>query len=85
MVDATALFSCVMIKTPKKLNAALIKIAPRTLRQRVVTQVAIAFGASVQPFTKITPSVKRTIMQRMGFPAISCQKYENDTSIKAPF
>ena len=36
-------------------------------RQRVVTQVAMALGASVQPFTKMTPSVSRTVMASIGF------------------
>lgn len=32
----------------------------------VETQVAMAFGASVQPLTKITPKVKMTVMARTG-------------------
>ena len=34
--------------------------------QRVVMQVAIAFGASVQPFTKITPSVSTDVISSAG-------------------
>ena len=33
----------------------------------VDTQVAIAFGASVQPFTNITPSVNSVIINNAGF------------------
>jgi hypothetical protein len=33
----------------------------------VETQVAIAFGASVQPFTRTTPSVRITVISNAGF------------------
>jgi hypothetical protein len=46
------------ISTPRKLKIADIKIALPTVKQRVVTQVAMALGASVKPFTKITPRVR---------------------------
>ena len=59
-MEATDEFIIVIIKTPKKLKTALIKIDLRTLRQRVVTQVAIALGASVQPLTKTTAEIKIT-------------------------
>ena len=62
------------MNTPRKLNTALIRIALRGLKHRVVTQVAIAFGASVHPFTKITPSVSRTVIIRIGFPMILFRK-----------
>src|SRR5699024_9610215 len=85
IVDATELLICVIINTPKKLNTALIIIAFRGLKHRVVTQVAIAFGASVQPFTKITPNVNNTVISNIWFSKIPPQKFKNDTSIKAPF
>jgi len=52
----------VIIKTPRKLNTAARKIADDGLRDLVETQVAIAFGASVQPFTKMTPRVSITVI-----------------------
>ena len=52
IVKATELLMCVMIKTPRKLKMALIRIAGRTPMQRVLMHVAIALGASVQPLTK---------------------------------
>ena len=56
-----------MIKTPRKLKIALMMIAGRTFMQRVEMQVAIAFGASVQPLTKMTPRVRRTEIAIIGF------------------
>ena len=82
MVEATELLIWVMTKTPRKLNTALIQMAWRTSRQRVVTQVAMALGASVQPLTKMTPRVKTTVMIRMGLPASCPQNEVNDRSIK---
>ena len=74
MVEATELLICVMMNTPRKLNAALIQMAPRTLMQRVVTHVAMALGASVQPLTKMTPSVNMMVMNSTGLEVIACQK-----------
>ena len=34
--------------------------------ERVETQVAMAFGASVQPLTRMTPSVSTTVMASIG-------------------
>ena len=67
MVEATLALMCVMMKTPRKLKTALMMIAVFGGRQRVVTQVAIAFGASVHPFTKMTPNVRRTVIAKIGF------------------
>ena len=66
MVEATDALMCVMMSTPKKLKTAAITRADRTRMHRVVTQVAMALGASVQPFTKITPNVRSTVIARMG-------------------
>ena len=74
MVDATELLMCVITRTPRKLNTALIQIACRTFILRVPIQVAIAFGASVHPLTKITPSVRTTVTSITGFAIISWQK-----------
>lgn len=49
------------------MNTALIRIALRTRIHLVVMHVAIALGASVQPLTKITPSVSSTVMHKIGF------------------
>ncbi|VWM23673.1 Uncharacterised protein [Collinsella intestinalis] len=66
MVEATLALMCVMMKTPRKLKIALMMMAALGGRQRVVTHVAIAFGASVQPLTKMTPSVSKTVMASIG-------------------
>ena len=42
--------------------------------QRVTTHVAIAFGQSVQPLTKITPRVSTTASSKIGFAASSFMK-----------
>ena len=44
MVLATLALKCVMMSTPKKLNAALMRMAARAGMQRVVTQVAMAWA-----------------------------------------
>lgn len=67
IVMATVVLMSVITKTPKKLNTAAIKTAAFADIARVATQVAIAFGASVQPLTKITPSVSNTVISSMGF------------------
>ena len=48
--------------------------AERTRMHRVVTQVAIAFGASVHPLTKITPNVSNVVTARAGFDSTCCTK-----------
>ena len=74
MVDATELLIWVMTNTPRKLKAALIMIAVRAGRHLVVTQVAMALGASVHPLTKITPSVRSSVMTRTGLPDMASRK-----------
>ena len=81
IVEATELLICVMMKTPRKLKKALMRMAFLALKQRVVTQVAMALGASVHPFTKITPRVKMVVTRRAGFPRVSLRKPRNDKSI----
>lgn len=68
MVEATELLIWVMMNTPRKLKKALMMMAFLALRHRVVTQVAMALGASVHPFTKITPRVNRVVTRSAGFP-----------------
>jgi len=58
--------TAVIAKTPKKLNTAAIRMAFRGVMLLVETQVAIAFGASVHPFTKTTPNVKATVTAIAG-------------------
>ena len=53
---------------------ALIMIAGLGLMHRVVMHVAIAFGASVQPFTNITPSVSTDVIRSAGEENICWQK-----------
>ena len=81
IVEATELLILVIIKTPAKLKTALIIIALLTLMHRVVTQVAMALGASVQPLTKITPNVKSVVINSAGLLPICCKKEINDVSI----
>ena len=66
MVKTTELLMFVIMKTPRKLKRALIRIAGRTPMQRVLMHVAIALGASVQPLTKITPIVSSVVMSMAG-------------------
>ncbi|MPM26074.1 hypothetical protein SDC9_72575 [bioreactor metagenome] len=66
IVWATFELIAVIVKTPKKLNTAAIKMAFRGVMLLVETQVAMAFGASVHPFTKTTPSVKATVTAIAG-------------------
>jgi len=55
-----------MTKTPRKLKIAAIKIASPGFIDLVDTQVAMALGASVQPFTKITPRTSVAVINRVG-------------------
>jgi hypothetical protein len=66
MVSATALLTIVISKTPRKLKTAAIMIALLGEIDLVDTQVAIALGASVQPFTKITPIINTTVINKAG-------------------
>ena len=74
MVIATVVFTNDMTSTPRKLQIADIKIAAPAGILRVATQVAMALGASVQPFTKITPSVSSTAINSTGFSNICSKK-----------
>ena len=66
MVWATELLIRVITSTPRKLNTAAIIMAFLGVMERVETQVAIAFGASVQPFTNTTPKVRITVISKAG-------------------
>lgn len=66
IVSATFGDKSVITRTPRKLNTAAMAMALRGFIARVATQVAMALGASVQPFTRITPSVRTTVIQSAG-------------------
>ena len=80
IVDATEAFSCVMMNTPKKLSTAAMITAGRIRRHLVVTQVAMALGASVQPLTKMTPSVSNVVTVRAGLESTCWRKCASETS-----
>ena len=80
MVEATEALSCVMMKTPRTLKMAAMMTAERTRMHRVVTQVAMALGASVQPLTKMTPSVSNVVTVRAGLESTCWRKCASETS-----
>ena len=63
---ATLELMSVITSTPRKLNMAAMMMALGARMERVETQVAMAFGASVQPLTRMTPSVSATVMASIG-------------------
>ena len=81
MVDATVALIMVMTTIPAQLQTAAMTMATFTSRDLVDTQVAMALGASVIPFTQITPKVRRTVISKAGFVTNCCRKKENDISI----
>ena len=85
MVEATELLKWVITSTPRKLNTALSIMAGRGFMHRVVMQVAMALGASVQPLTKMTPNVRSTVINSTGLALMASRKYENDTSITVSY
>ena len=84
MVAATLAFIIVMTNTPIKLNTAAMIIALRTPIAFVDTHVAIAFGASVHPFTRITAKVSRTVTARTGLDVTCSKKAKNEIVISRP-
>ena len=85
MVEATLALIFVITRTPRKLSSALMMMAGFTRMQRVVTHVAIALGASVQPLTKMTPSVRSVVSARGGLVRTCPMKCANETSKLSPF
>jgi len=75
--------SMVMRKTPRKLKTAAIRIAYFAVMARVETQVAMALGASVQPLTRITPSVRTVVTANAGLDESPVKK--SDMGIVIPF
>lgn len=70
MVSATDLLIIVITNTPRKFINAAIAIARFGSIDLVDITVAIAFGASVHPFTRMTPRVRRTVINNAGLPGI---------------
>ena len=81
MVMATVEFTIVITITPAKLQTAAMMIASSTSIDRVETQVAIALGASVHPFTKITHRIRKTVIIKAGLPRTCFQKKANERSM----
>ena len=71
IVSTTVELIRVISNTPRKLNIAANNIDFLGESDLVETQVAIAFGASVQPFTSITPNINEVIINNFGFAIIS--------------
>lgn len=67
IVSTTVELINVIINTPKKLKIAAIIIAFFGFIDLVETQVAMAFGASVHPFTNITPKINTETKNKIGF------------------
>ena len=81
MVEATVALIMVMTTIPAQLHTAAMTIATLTSRDLVDTQVAMALGASVIPFTQMTPKVSSTVINKAGFVTSCRRKKENDISI----
>ena len=62
IVSVTAGDNLLIISTPRRLKTAERKTAFFKVMQRVVMQVATAFGASVRPFTKITEAISTRVV-----------------------
>ena len=71
MVSATLALKAVITTTPRKSQSAAIRMALRGCIARVETQEAIALGESVQPLTKITPNVSKTVIVKGRF-VVNC-------------
>lgn len=66
MFFATELFINVIINTPARLHTAAVNTAFFIESVLLQTQLTMAFGASVQPFTNITPSVSNAAVSVGG-------------------
>ena len=64
--SGTAEDTSVMTSSPKKLQIAAMAMAGPAFMQRVETTVAMAFGASVAPFTTMTPMLSNVTATSMG-------------------
>ena len=66
MFLATELFMNVIINTPARLHIAAVNTAFLMESVLLQTQLTMALGASVHPFTNITPSVSRVAVSIGG-------------------
>ena len=78
MVNATLAFHEAIRAKQAKLKKAAIRIAFFSSIPPDATRDAIAFGASVAPFTKIVPKTKKVVTWRGGFPASLFKNSPND-------
>ena len=67
MVSATCALKYVITSTPKKFMTTAMPMAIFGRKTLVETAVAIAFGASVQPLTKITPNDNTIVRNKAIF------------------
>ena len=74
MVWATAAVTSETSNSPRKLQMAAMRMAALGRIARVETTVAMALGASVAPFTTITPMLSRVTATKTGFDASSAKK-----------
>ena len=74
MVWATAAVTSDTRSRPKKLQTAAMRMAALGFMARVETTVAMALGASVAPFTTMTPILSRVTATKTGLDASSAKK-----------
>ena len=70
-VCATRELRSAITTLPARLQAAASASAPRGVIERVDTQVDIAFGASVQPLTRMTARTSRVKMTIISLPPVN--------------
>ena len=70
---------------PQQRQSAAMAIAARGRIARVEMHVAIAFGASVQPLTRITPKVSSTVISSAGLLVMRDMKSDSVMVISFPF
>ena len=81
MVFATAAPMVVTASKPIKLQIAAMMIAAPGDILRVPTTVAIAFGASVAPFTTVAPNVSNNTITNTGLPVNAVRKAPNSITV----
>ena len=84
MVSATAVETNVIATRPMKLQTTLMAMAASMPMERVPTGSAIAFAASVAPFTKMVPSTRTMTTARKGFASSIARNCEKLTKV-TPF
>ena len=81
MVLATAVLIAVIATNPMKLQIAAMMMAGVGRMAFVPTTVAIAFGASVAPFTMVAPRHSKMMRPKTGLAAIAAMTAPMVTSI----